>query len=72
MLGFRWRRGVMSTKGERHAFDLSDADLRSELSLDNLLADEIVRLRMLSDGVTEQEIRVLAATAQMDSSRRLN
>lgn len=31
-----------------------------ELSLDSMLADEIVRLTMASDGVTEEEVRALA------------
>ncbi len=32
----------------------------SELSLDTMLADEIVQLTMASDGVTEEEVRALA------------
>jgi hypothetical protein len=36
-----------------------------ELSLDTMLADEIVRLTMASDGVTEEEVRALARIAPL-------
>ena len=74
MLGFLKRRGEKKPGAYGQdvvsAAELSDADLFDELSLDALLKSDVVRIMMTRDGITDKDIRLLAAyTSQQSESR---
>ena len=75
MLGFLKRRGEKKPgafgPNAVSAAELSDADLFDELSLDALLSSDVVRIMMTRDGITDKDIRLLAAYTSQQSEGRL-
>ncbi len=75
MLGFLKRRGEKKPGAYgpdvAMAAELSDADLFNELSLDALLQSDVVRIMMSRDGITDKDIRLLAAYTSEQSVNRL-
>ncbi len=79
MLGFLKRRGdkkpgAYGRQVEAAAYFSADhepdADLFEELSLDALLQSDVVRIMMNRDGITDKDIRLLAAyTSQKAASQ---
>ena len=75
MLGFLKRRGEKKPGAYGSdvaiAAELSDADLFNELSLDALLQSDVVRIMMSRDGITDKDIRLLAAYTSEQSQNQL-
>ncbi len=74
MLGFLKRKGERKPgayrQGAVEAAELSDADLFDELSLDALLESDVVRIMMTRDGITDKDIRLLAAFTSQQAETR--
>ena len=75
MLGFLKRRGERKPGAYRPdaavAAELSDADLFDELSLDALLQSDVIRIMMSRDGITDKDIRLLAAYTSQQAENQL-
>lgn len=74
MLGFLKRRGERKPGEYRQEMAspelLSDPDFFEELSLDALLQSDVVQIMMSRDGITDRDIRLLAAyTSQQKENR---
>jgi len=63
MLKLRRRSSKRRQNGHRHSAG-QDYEIVGEPALETMLADDVVKLTMASDGVTEADIRQILQTAQ--------